>query len=844
MSTIIFPMTMIPKNITFKLYFLSFPTEWKKKMLELQLLANPNFNTNYPMKTNVLYGYLNGWLDDVVGIKPLKVDSDDSDWLISIKEPDLKKICEIIMIWAAAEYGDNKNTTDKVGEFISSVNEESLSEGVRCIEEKLFDDSGCALKDYAFNAFSICAADILNGSSIKTEVGIITLHSSGAKSLISDPICFRLRTKQKEYYYSLGVDFSLQTTPPKRKCMLLFHLTTKRFIPDTWKEPTDTITIDENINAYVRMDSGKYRRINILSDKFGKDRELVIPHRWSKPEAECYKLYSSKNLPDCDAVLRTPNAFVTSDPQILLPFKYGMRFTEDSRIGTGISMIDKKNIYLQLAELLNDIADLSEPVSNERTEPKKKGISFADRRERLKKCTGYDSFTIEVYGHSSDRKLFDEIKSYAEEKRFGDSSYDSILPIDISFCELGSLGSVMQSSGWNDTLRKIDDVVGTIKASAKVIGAIIVLPNYEGECGDPKNALRAGFADTNRLTQFITPFGFISKNGEQETEKQREKREAAEKSRAHSAFDDLLRQFGYTEYISDSRRKKEIYSSDAIGICLFKMLQPLWGRNNSSVDRAKLLPLQVTCNLENAGVFVDCHILNRVRVPYHEALIMFSKLSREKDFVEKCCKAENAGARSMLMGLYSLYRSSPAVLFIQANGVTRQYWHGITDKQLSEYSMLDEYIPEKIDIGSRNGEVIQGFTDSELRIIRVRSNASMYEIPDYYTAPSNKNEGELRSASGIFKYNQVFWILEGRPDTKEYRNSVKRSRFKNPDMCFDECGLVELFPIQLQKNDTALDWIRYANVTRDIMPETNKSMVKLPAPLHFATLMEEYLLLK
>ena len=74
------------------------------------------------------------------------------------------------------------------------------------------------------------------------------------------------------------------------------------------------------------------------------------------------------------------------------------------------------------------------------------------------------------------------------------------------------------------------------------------------------------------------------------------------------------------------------------------------------------------------------------------------------------------------------------------------------------------------------------------------------------------------------------------------KNSYKKTKFERPSRNFDECGLVEYYPIQLQTNDDAEQWAAYTNYLREVMPEVNRS-VRLPAPLHFASKIEEYLLL-
>ena len=135
---------------------------------------------------------------------------------------------------------------------------------------------------------------------------------------------------------------------------------------------------------------------------------------------------------------------------------------------------------------------------------------------------------------------------------------------------------------------------------------------------------------------------------------------------------------------------------------------------------------------------------------------------------------------------------------------------------------------------------MRSFCDTGLRIMRIRENYSTHEVPDYYTEFNDK--GDCISASGVYRYKDVFWGLESRPNTKEYTLSYKESKFTKPSLNFDECELVEYYPIQLQVDDDVEQWASYANYLREVMPEVNRS-VRLPAPLHFASKIEEYLLL-
>jgi len=76
---------------------------------------------------------------------------------------------------------------------------------------------------------------------------------------------------------------------------------------------------------------------------------------------------------------------------------------------------------------------------------------------------------------------------------------------------------------------------------------------------------------------------------------------------------------------------------------------------------------------------------------------------------------------------------------------------------------------------------------------------------------------------------------------KRYTNSFKHSKIDNPNRYFDECRLIEFFPLQLQKGDNALDWVRYANALRGCAVAYSGDSTNLPLPLHYAKLLEEYL---
>ncbi len=384
----------------------------------------------------------------------------------------------------------------------------------------------------------------------------------------------------------------------------------------------------------------------------------------------------------------------------------------------------------------------------------------------------------------------------------------------------------MQSDKYEENRRRIEKVRGIIPASSDIVGALVILPpDLREEAGDPKAALRAGFADTNRLTQFIVP---RKKDGEKDSPKMR----------AHGAVTDLFRQFGYTCFNENrNTQKNPAFGADVIGMGALTQLRPLRaGASGDAKNTAKLLPVCITYNVRSGKMTVDCDIDGFYRLSCPQALLKLSALSRSEDFVGLCRSAQQGGFRSRLIGISQLYRNDAVMVLAESSPALRQLWNGLTDKMIGQCEYTEPYIPSMIETGTKAHSDMRSFCGTGVRIMRVRAQ----EIPDYYT----RREGEnYVSASGVFQYEKVFWGIEPRPNNKDYTLSFKRSRFDDPCVTYDECRPVEYYPIQLQPGDDARTWAAFTNCLRMVMVQTSRDSVVLPAPLHQINLMKEYMLL-
>ncbi len=807
-------MAFIPRtNVTAELFYTALPREWKDKLFELYSACNNNYNPMYPIGLSSLRKNLESWLGNVVEMTNVRKDSDDSRWLISLCKPDTGRICEIMKIWVASEYITDK-TTDEVKELarmlIGEINSDVLSKGISSYKTRLFNDDGTAAGNFSFSAFSLIARNQLVGKNIKLFQE--TLHLCSANNdIISAPLFYE--TNGRKMAYSFVFRLSVQTTPPECRCMLYVHTSIRRFIYETKGEK---LYLPDNINAHIRTTPDSFRVVPIIGNY--KNNAIF----WNDRDLRFYNLFELHNLPEAESVLRSPSEYYGDNEsvQILCPQAVDTKCSKKLIIGSGVPMKDKHELYYELTTLFSSFA---EPARQPEILPALKHYHNNDSdliscRNRLFECTECTKFNFEIYTNSGCEKLVEHLENQIR-SFFKEDDHCFGVVTDIKAVPLGSLGDALGGDGSEFVRKRIFEVTQTLNQAEKITAAFVVLPGKEKyeEKRDPKAAIRAGFAKTGRLTQFITPEGNSAEH------------------RAKSAFSDMLRQLGYTEPCKKSL--SSFLDVDFVGMYLLSELMPICG--NSRYDRVRMLPVYVTFNPVSGKVYVDCDALDRRHLLYHEALLEFSSFSQQTDFTKRCSNSCQGTVKQKLLGYSNLYRTRPAVFIVKADGKSRSLWNGIADKTIGGYNGA-AYYPEKIDIGTKLSPFALE-NRGELRVVRIRT-AENREVPDCFT--EYDSAGNCRSASGIFRYEKVYWGLDGRDHNKEFWLSQKNSRVESPETNFDEHNLLELYPVMLNNGDDPEEWVRKVYITREAMPEYKDSPVMLPAPLHFAKLMEEYLLIK
>lgn len=805
---------------TCTLYYLGFPQTWKAILLDIARKNNPRFKDEYGLPTNALKKLVDSWMEGVIALSPLKKDSHDEHWLTSCyaySEKNIQALCGIIKVWVKATYVTAPRTLPLVkklaNNFCDMINPDDFMALQATAEVCLTLEDGTVCEE-AYQAVPLLAVNRLLGQEIVLSGRTLHLCYAAKNQLISHPII----DSKSHHQYSFVFDLSVQTTPPQRKALLLCQMSIRRWIPDNYNKERSPF-LPESISSHIKVSDSKYCQVPIAYDYISKQLD------WKVQDKECYNIWGYEQLPSANDVLRDPKIYTE---KILLPYKNGMSGFVASKIGTGVSVVDKALLYKSVSVLLGDM--VCEQPEAKRVMLSGQKFSYfkspqeyespEDFRSWVSKCVETDRITFEIYGLWKDPNQLDLLRLVQSkiEQDFGVESESSCLKIQCLRKEIGNLADGMPDDDKQTKIRRCGEIVEQLGQAGLVTACIFVLPGQERYLkGDPKKVLRNAFARTGRVVQFINPENDINQN------------------KIENAVYDLYRQLGIVTLLNFQKKLPPLAYTPCVGMHLCTQVHGI-------SNKARFLPIYVTVDLLKGKTQVHCDAFSNRTVSYREACLEMAKLFWENDLEQRCVNASRVPAKQKLIELKNrYYMKEDSVLFvIQSDGNTRAVWSGISDKEIGGYTVTAEYCPSQINVGMPKNPYPLSLTDSGVRIIRIRSNQ---EVPDYFTnlsAQSTDDHLQFSSASGIFKYGDVYWGIHEKPNDFRYTNSFKMSKIDQPQQQFAEKNMIELYPLQLQSGDNAANWIFYTNALRHIPIQYSQSTV-LPLPLHLAKSLEEYL---
>ena len=813
----------IKHNQVRKLYYLGFPEKWKKELLVIAQKNNPKFKNEYGLPTNTLKKMIDSWMDGIVALRPLNAFSNDEQWLAACAPFTEKRIAVlfgIIKSWVAGTYISGYKAplvSNLARSFISNATKEEIAV-LSSERDVVLSGNDGTVNEEAYQAIPLIAVNQLLGKNIEVNGTTLHLYYAAKNELISQPI----EDPKSHHSYSYVFNFSVQTTPPDRHALLLCNMSIRRWVPERF-DKDKAVYSDNAINVHVYVGGDKFCQIPIY--RISKDKGFA----WRKQDKECYDLWGFEPLIEPSDLWEE---IEQGKGNYLLPYKNGMPSFTISKIGTGVPVKDKAELYQQILVNLNEIVDSAEAATPKwarnsklpHFESPQEYKTREDFRKWVAACGETDRIKFEIYGLSQDPRQA-LLMDLLEEKLvsdFGPNSGSSVLTIDIVRCEAGDMQTKLTDDTRNGKIERCDDIVEALGHADGVVACLFIIPGADDykTGGDPKQVIRNAFAQTERVVQFIVP---------------EDEGKVASKHKIENAVYDLYRQLGVTNLLDVEKAQSHPYADvRCVGMHIFTQV-------HGAANKGRFLPVYVDVDLLNGKTRVQCAAFDNYSVSYREACLEMAKLFWKRDLEQLCVDACRTPAKQKLIELRNKHMDpeNRVVFMATADGNSRPLWGGISDKTIGKYEMLDEYIPKQIDVGTQNVSFFLPLAYSGVRIARIRCNA---EVPDYYTTRRSLDvdSEKYSSATGVFQYGKTFWSIAPKPNDPRFNWSFIESRVAHPMHDYAEKDMIEIYPLQLQNGDDPWDWVRYVNALRQLPIQYNQATV-LPLPLHLAKNLTEYL---
>lgn len=874
----IIPLTLeLNKHIEKKVYFLSMPGILKEKLMRLEELSRNGQGTRgrfirekHNLPLNSLKKLFVSYLTGVTDMKAVNYFSDDKRWLISCEPIQVELVIKIIKIWIDAFYiaeteldkkrGNDHRVKEYAEQIIHEINVEMFAESA-CEENLVLFDKGEVVDKDAYSLLPLFVINELVGTTVTVNGEQARWMYSKKNEIATDPLMFK--DEKEEDAFSYVARFSVQTLPPYSKTYLNVKISSRRWVSRNESEKVPFYTDEKSV--YVRINDNKLQVIYAKYDTELKGFEWVY-----KDKKSFCGMYGTKNVVSFQDIICNPSKYMKGIEQndFYVTFEYGMKDGKNQMHNqdAGISTMDRREVFEDIEEKLVEFSDGSKnavSVSGNDTIAQ----SYFDKYfvlerkkaldEKFRECVnticGMERQRIEVCYSAGQEKLRNELMEKLQE-HFADTR------VEISAVFMDELAEPLICSdekkrdnleGYHARIKEIKEKLG--ESNGNTISIVIIhVPEYYklsekvDQRVDPKKALRVGFANTGRLTQFITFEDYVLK--EKKRLKAIENRESRKKEiDKPNAFNmnirntllDTYRQLGIHNYLVESKKKTTLQNKVAVGIHVINY------KNLMDDIAITPFPIVVSCDLVNHKITVETE------------LSILSKLANKKESVEQIsCEYKEFPIRfrNMISKIGKGKRIIPSERFlydwfeelsddkkyeimIAADGTSRKIIKGITNKEIKEvYDAQSGYV-SKVGIDGKYGFEIDLEEYDNIDLLRIRVND---EVPDYISNPNDEKQ-TFEESSGVYKFESVYYSKEVRTGF-EMKNIKQNTSKLEDDGAFTHRNIIEIFPMYVNHCEKELDCVRDIHNLRSASVQYEAGKTILPMPLHLAKLLEEYVI--
>lgn len=868
----IIPLALVlDKRIEKEIHFLKLPSALKEKLTRLEELSRDGqggrgkfIREKHNLPLNSLKKLFISYLSGVTDMKAVGYNTDDSRWLIGVETINLEMVIKIIKVWIDAFYIeetelDNKRkNTDILKRYatqvINELNVDCLKE-CEYVEKIVLFDKGEVVDKDAYSLLPLIAVNEIVGTDVIVNKEKAKWMYSKKNEIVTDPLAYR--DIKDEDYVSMVASFSVQTIPPFNKPHFNVKISSRRWISKNILKKVPFYKDKKSV--YIRINNNKLQVIHAKYDSKTKEFEWIYADKKS-----FYGMYGIDNVVRFNDIICNPLQYMKGIAQndYYVAFEYGMKDGKENMHNqdAGISTMDRREIFEDIENKLTMYSDGSKKVMHENGNDTitktffKNDFSLKDDlklnfKDIVDGICGNKKIVIEVC-FSSGQELLKNVLNEKLNEHFLDTKVEirNVFIDTLTEClPCSDENKTSNQEGYNIRINEIKDMMGIAKEPTISIVIIHDPKYYKSDVKlDPKNALRVGFANTGRLTQFIiiekyqekekkrlknieTGVG-INKNGEVS------KVNAVNMSVKNTLLD-VYRQMGIHNCLVESVKKTTLHNKVAVGIYVFNYKNLL---NDVSIAP---FPIIVSCDLMKHKIMIETE------------LNILSKFTNNKKSVERIfCEYMEFPIkfRELLVKIGKSNRISPSERFlpdwfdelndnmhyeimIVADGTSRKIVDGITNKEIKEVYDNESGYVSKIGINGKLGFEIDLADYDNIDLLRIRVND---EVPDYITRDGGDGE-TLKESTGIYKYDKVYYSKDVRR-TDEYKNTLQSSTKLEDNKAFSHRNIIEIYPMYISDRTKELDCVRDVHNLRSASIQYEAAKTILPMPLHLAKLLEEY----
>lgn len=683
----------------------------------------------------------------------------------------------------------------------------------------------------------------------------------GAAELVSWPPRSVPGIGGRSWHFSLYLRISLQTVPFDPQPRIHLHAGVRRWVSGR----RVYIPRGDSVSVYLAADApwldGAPRPDEL---RFGRGRLEWRPREkgcWAMggPEEMLSRLTLATQFPDPQDLITDPGSWLDSQGGITAAVVYSTAMAQAHGVGAGLMPRDREPLLEWAAQALTPglvaVPDLARSAlpnrpSNAPARGPAAGAGTADiaaadqaaaavRRAQLAQIQGERNFIVDVFCQTTavrealiDAAVQDLGLAGAELPAQPDALAwaTSELDVQIRLHKLGVLGSGLLLDGAVPVTRDQRDAavaerrlevaryMGTLPPGGSLALAEIDPPaRFAGPPADPKIAMRLGFCDAHLVSQFIHPPA------------EDDDTDATIQHRALAAWQDGLRQAGLASLPAHSLGSRIPAGLQYLAIWVV--------RKNSSgpTGHAHFLPVAVLMRPGSPGALGITPQLAQW-VPYGDMLQSIG----QNGTMEETWSREAAQAlteRFIRQVLYTT-RSRPTLLLTHAQNL-RSWWPSIANSAV---------IPDRIGFGgSFDRSALYG---AGLRHVRVRDGDS-FETPQWFAPDSRAGLPGL--AAGLWlppdagPDNRIFFSTTSKPVTASHAAVSASKLVPRPGRSKADTGLQASNPSLLEiavlasgSDDDPEVLAALAHQLR-ISPD-HRDALRLPVPLHLASLAAEYVL--